>query len=47
MQRSFYVGDSVTEADVKAKFEDGVLDICVPKHDPKKIENKKYIAIEG
>ena len=37
----------VDEADVKAKFEDGVLDICVPKHDPKKLENKKYIAIEG
>ena len=35
MQTSFYVGDSVTETDVKAKFEDGVLDICVPKHDPK------------
>ena len=47
MQRSFYVGDSVTEADVKAKFEDGVLDISVPKHDLKKIESKKYIAIEG
>ena len=47
MQRSFYIGDTVTEADVKAKFEDGVLDICVPKAEPKKLENHKYIAIEG
>ena len=31
----------------KAKFEDGVLNICVPKAEPKKLENHKYIAIEG
>ena len=47
MQRSFYIGDTVTEADVKAKFEDGVLNICVPKAEPKKLENHKYIDIEG
>ena len=47
MQRSFYIGDTVTEADVKAKFEDGVLDICVPKAEPKKLDDHKYIAIEG
>ena len=38
MQRSFYIGDTVTEADVN---------ICVPKAEPKKLENHKYIAIEG
>jgi HSP20 family molecular chaperone IbpA len=37
----------VTEADVKAKFEDGVLDICVPKAEPEKLDDHKYIAIEG
>ena len=47
MQRSFYVGDAVKEADVKAKFEDGVLHITVPKAEPKKVEGHKYIAIEG
>ena len=47
MQRSFYIGDTVTEADVKAKFEDGVLHICVPKAEPQKAENHRYIAIEG
>ena len=30
MQRSFYVGDSVTETDVKASYESGVLHIRVP-----------------
>ena len=47
MQRSFYVGNAVTETEVKAKFEDGVLDISVPKAEPKKIEGGRYIAIEG
>ena len=47
MQRSFYVGEAVTEADVKAKFEDGVLEIEVPKTEPKKVEGRKYIAIDG
>ncbi len=47
MQRSFYVGDAVTEADIKAKFEDGVLHIEVPKKEPAKVAERKYIAIEG
>ena len=47
MQRSFYVGDAVKEADVKAKFEDGVLHITVPTAEPMKVEGHKYLAIEG
>ncbi len=46
--RSFYVGDQVTEADIKAKFEDGTLKLLVPKKEEKPaVEDKKYIAIEG
>ena len=29
--RSFYVGDAVTEEDIKAKFENGTLKMLVPK----------------
>ena len=47
MQRSFYVGDEITEDEIKAKFEDGVLKISVPKEDVNKIPEKKTIAIEG
>lgn len=48
MSRSFYVGDSVNEEDISAKFEDGILKLSVAKKDMKQIENKeKYIAIEG
>ena len=46
--RSFYVGDQVTEADIKAKFEDGTLKLLIPKKEEKPaVEEKKYIAIEG
>ena len=46
MQRSFYVGDAVTEEDVKAKFEDGVLQIEIPKKETK-LPERKTIMIEG
>ena len=47
MQRSFYVGEAITEEDVKAKFEDGVLKLSIPKKDAKKLHEKKVIAIAG
>ena len=47
MKRSFYVGNAVTEEDIKAKYEDGILSLSIPKKDPKAVEAKKYIAIEG
>lgn len=47
-QRSFYVGDHITEEDIKANFKDGVLTILVPKKEKKpEVEEKKFIAIEG
>ena len=46
MSRSFYVGDNVTEADIQAKFENGVLKLAVPKKEAKKVEENKYIAIQ-
>ncbi|MCR5789219.1 MAG: Hsp20/alpha crystallin family protein [Lachnospiraceae bacterium] len=47
-QRSFYVGEELTEEDIRAKFENGVLKIHVPKKEAKpKVEEKKIIAIEG
>lgn len=46
--RSFYVGDQIREEDIKAKYENGVLTLTVPKKDAKQIEaEKKYIAIDG
>jgi HSP20 family molecular chaperone IbpA len=46
--RSFYVGDEVTQEDIKAKFSDGILKIMVPKKEAKpEVEEAKYIAIEG
>ena len=46
--RSFYVGEAVTKEDIKARFEDGILKLTVPKMENKPaVEEKKYIAIEG
>ena len=47
MSRSFYVGEGVTQEDIKAKYEDGILRLSVPKKEAKAVEKKKYIAIEG
>lgn len=47
MTRSFYVGNAVTEEDIKAKYENGILSLSIPKKDPKAVEAKRYIAIEG
>ena len=46
--RSFYVGEGVTEEDIKAEFKHGILTLVVPKKEAKPaVEQKKYIAIEG
>ena len=45
--RSFYVGENVTEDEIKAKFKNGTLTIEVPKKEEKKeLPEKKYIPIE-
>ena len=47
MQRSFYVGENLTDEDIKAKYENGILKLSVPKKPAKAVEAKKTIAIEG
>lgn len=48
IQRSFYVGDGLTEDDVKASFANGVLKISLPKAEAKKtLPEESYIEIEG
>ena len=46
--RSFYVGKDVSEDDIKAKFDNGVLTVCVPKKEAKpEVEDSHLIQIEG
>ena len=47
MQRSFYVGEELTEEDVKASFKHGVLSLIIPKKEKKAVPEKKTIMIEG
>ena len=47
MSRSFYVGDEVTQDEIQAKYEDGILRLNIPKKEKAAVEQKKYVAIEG
>lgn len=46
MNRTFYVGDNLTQQDIQAKFEDGILKISVPKAAQKELPKHTTIAIE-
>ncbi len=46
MQRSFYVGEHLTEEDIKAGFKNGVLSLTIARKDQPKIPERKTIAIE-
>ena len=46
MQRSFYVGEALTEEDIRAKYENGILTLIIPKKEARKAPEKKYITIE-
>ena len=47
MQRSYYVGEQITTEDIKAKYEDGVLKLEIPKKEEKKLPEKHTVMIEG
>ena len=48
ISRSFFVGNGVSEDEVKAKYEDGILRLSIPKKsETPSVESKKQIAIEG
>ena len=44
--RSFYVGDTVKPEDVHAQFENGILQIALPKQEQKQLPSTTAIAIE-
>ena len=47
MSRSYFVGEDLKQEDIKAKFEDGVLTISIPKKQPEeKVEENRFINIE-
>ena len=45
-ERSFYVGEEVTQQDIKASFSHGILKLDIPKKEAKKIEQNNFISIE-
>jgi HSP20 family molecular chaperone IbpA len=48
LQRSFYVGENIRQEDIRAKFENGTLQLTIPKvPETPQVEQKNLIAIEG
>lgn len=45
-ERSYFVGEGVTESDITAKLDKGTLEVRVKKIEESKIPEKKYISIE-
>ena len=46
MSRSFYVGEGVSQEEVQAKYENGILKLSIPKKEAKSVAQTNYIAIE-
>ena len=44
--RSFYVGDGLTESDIQARYEDGILKLSVPKQVAQPAPEKKYFSFQ-
>ncbi len=44
--RSFYVGDTIKETDIKATFDNGELKVTLPTENIKQIQESKVIPIE-
>ena len=47
MSRSFYIGEGFTVKDIKAKYENGILSLTVPKKAQPQFEEVQKVAIEG
>ena len=46
-ERSFYVGEDVTQEEIKGEFKHGILRLSIPKKEAKPaVAEKKYIVIE-
>ena len=47
MQRSFFVGEHLTEEDIKASYENGVLHVMIPKKEARKVPRKEDHSDRG
>lgn len=46
-QRSFYVGEDITQDEIKGEFKHGILKLSIPKKETRPaVQEKKYITIE-
>ena len=45
ISRSFYVGDNIKAEDIKAKYENGILNINLPSREQKRIETSQTVEL--
>lgn len=45
-ERTFYVGDTVSQEDIKGEFKHGILKLTIPKK-AEAVPERKFISIEG
>ena len=45
ISRSFYVGDNIKAEDIKAKYENGILNINLPSREQKRIETSQKVEL--
>lgn len=45
ISRSFYVGDNIKAEDIKAKYENGILNINLPSREQKRIETSQKVVL--
>ena len=45
-ERTFYVGDTVSQEDIKGEFKHGILKLTIPKK-AAAVPERKFISIEG
>ena len=47
-ERTFYIGDQITQEDIRGEFKHGILKLTIPKKEAKpEVPEAKYITIEG
>ena len=47
MSRSFYVGEGITQEDIKAKYDDGILRLSVPKKELKQLRIRSTFILKA
>ncbi len=46
ISRSYFVGQDLTQDQIKAKYDNGILSLVIPKESPKQLPENHFVTIE-